>query len=279
MTLKALILEGGAMRSVHSAGALVALNELGFAHDYFDLVLGASAGACNGAYFLANQTNIFWDLWTKTILSKEFLNFNNVFTTKPILDLDFSIFEVMTKRHKLDLDKILTSKSKFYVVATNCDTGKPEYILNNKAENFFDILKASSAIPILYNKTVKLNNQEYMDGSITDSIPIKKAIEMGATEICLILTRHEKYKKHKSISENITSSLFKNKPMLKQAILERHICYNECLKLIETGIKDIKLTVIRPKYNTGITRTTQNPRMVKSIFQMGYYDAMKTVKK
>ena len=61
------------MRSVHSAGALTAFYELGFKPDYFDFVFGSSAGACNGAYFLSGQTDMYWDMWSKTLLSKDFL--------------------------------------------------------------------------------------------------------------------------------------------------------------------------------------------------------------
>ncbi len=277
--MKALILEGGAMRTVHSAGALTALSEMGIKHDHFDLVFGASAGACNGAYFVADQSSHFWEMWTKTMLTPDFINLRNAFSrTKPIIDVNFVVEEIMAKHHKIDLDKIISSKTKFYTVVTNCSNGQPEYFLNDKKESFFNIIKASASIPILYNKSVEINGQEYMDGAITDGLPIKKAIEMGATEIYVLLTRHEGYKKTKTLTDAISANICRKYPFIKQAILERYIDYNQSMETIENN-KDVDITIIRPKYNLGVTRVTNDPKKIKNAFLIGYKDAVEVLKK
>lgn len=277
--MKALILEGGAMRSVHSAGALKAFEEMGLTADYFDMVFGSSAGACNAAYFLAGQTSQFWEMWSDTLLSKEFVNLKNVFSrTKPILNVDFAIEEVMIRKHPVDVKKALSAKAKFYVTATNCKTGEAQYFLNDKEESFFEIIKASSSIPILYNKSVKIDDTEYMDGALSDSIPVKKAIEMGAKEIFVLLTRHAGYKKRRTTADSISAAVYKKYPKIRDSILNRHIEYNECLEIIENQKEGIEINIIRPRYNLGISRTTTDTRKIKSGFIIGYYDGLKILK-
>ncbi|MFN8578647.1 MAG: patatin family protein [Candidatus Sericytochromatia bacterium] len=277
--MKALILEGGAMRSVHSAGALKAFGEMGYSHDYFDFVFGASAGACNAAYFLAGQTNEFWKMWSDTLLSKDFVNVKNILSRKkPVLNVDFAIEEVMLKRHPVNVKKILESNTKFYVIATNCSTGQAEYFLNDKEETFFDVIKASSSIPILYNKSVKIDGIEYMDGALSDSIPIKKAIELGAKEIYVLLTRHDGYRKRKTLADSLSATIYKKYPKIRDSILNRHIEYNECLEVIENQKEGIEINIIRPRYDLGISRTTSDPSKLKSGFLIGYYDALKILK-
>ncbi len=277
---RALIMEGGAMRSVHSAGALTALVELGFTPEHFDFVLGASAGACNMAYFLSGQTEYFWEMWSKSLITRDFINFRNFLTPgKPVVDVDYVVKNIMMEKHPVDVIKALEARPVFYIIATNCHTGKAEYFINDKPESFFEVIKASSSIPILYHKTVRLNGMEYIDGAVSDSIPVKKAIELGAKEIYVFLTRHEGYRKKKTVADNIVSNTLKKYPKLKDTILNRHIIYNESLDLLESKIEGIKIIIIRPKYNLGITRTTTDPQKLKNAFNIGYYDAMRELKK
>jgi predicted patatin/cPLA2 family phospholipase len=276
---KALLIEGGGMRSVHSAGALTAFSDLGFSHDYFDFVFGSSAGACNSAYFLSGQTDMFWDMWSDTLLSKDFINFTNMLRpNKPILDIDFIINEIMVKRHPLDIKKIINSRTRFYVPVTNCHTGKIEYFINDKEESFLEVIKASSAIPVLYNRTVMLNGSEYIDGSVNDSIPIKRAVEMGATEIYVILTRHDGYRKNNTLIDNLVGSLLNQYPKIREALMNRHINYNECLDFLESLVDELNITIIRPAYDLGITRATTDPKEIKTSFRIGYYDAKRILK-
>lgn len=277
--MKALILEGGAMRSVHSAGALKAFAESGFSHDYFDLVFAASAGSSNAIYFLSEQTDELWPTWCEALLTKEFINIRNIFSRKKaVFNIDYAIENVMQKKHSINVDKILESKTKFYVTITDCETGQANYFLNDKKETFFEVIKASSSIPVLYNKSIRIDDKEYMDGALSDSIPIKKAIEMGAKEIYVLLTRHEGYKKRRTMADKIAASIYKKYPKISESILNRHIEYNECLEVIENKREGIEINIIRPRYDLGITRTTSDPKKIKNAFLVGYYDALKILK-
>lgn len=277
--MKALILEGGAMRSVHSAGALKAFAECGFSYDYFDMVFAASAGASNATYFLSGQTDDLWKAWSEALISKDFINFRNIFSRdKAVLNIDYAVEEVMKKKSTINIKKIISSKTKFYITITDCNTGFAEYHLVDDEDNFYDVLKASSSIPVLYNKSIIIKNKEYMDGALSDSIPIKKAIDMGAKEIYVMLTRHEGYKKRRTLADRIGAALYKKYPKIKDSILNRHIEYNDCLEVIENTKEGIEINIIRPRYNLGISRTTSDPRKIKNAFLIGYYDALKILK-
>jgi predicted patatin/cPLA2 family phospholipase len=117
-----------------------------------------------------------------------------------------------------------------------------------------------------------------MDGALSDSIPVKRAIEMGAKEIYVLLTRHGGYRKKKTLADSISASIYKKYPKISESILNRHIEYNECLEVIENQKEGIEINIIRPRYDLGISRTTSDPSKLKSGFLIGYYDALKILK-
>jgi predicted patatin/cPLA2 family phospholipase len=185
-----LVIEGGGMRGVISAGALVALERLGLTAA-FDAVLGESAGALNACYFLAGEAALGARIYLEDLQSLRFLN---PLRRGRILDVDFLVDEVMTRIKPLTAGRVLRSRSRLLVPLTNTLDGTGR-IVDVKADGLplLPLLKATAAIVPLYNGSVVLEGVPYADGGIACPLPVSAAIERGCTHVLVLLTRPVSY--------------------------------------------------------------------------------------
>ena len=182
----ALVVEGGGMRGVLSAGCELALEKLG-CRDVFDEVYGTSSGAVNAAYFLAGQTELGISIYFDDISS---LRFSNPLRFWKILDVDYAYDHIVPNVKVLDEAAIRAGRPEFFVGVTDVESGRNELIdVKASPHRIFKILKATAAIPCLYNRTVALGNQRYVDGGLSDLLPIAKAASRGCTDILVLPTR------------------------------------------------------------------------------------------
>jgi predicted patatin/cPLA2 family phospholipase len=180
-----LVVQGGGMRASYSAGALVTLLEYGFG-DTFEYVVGSSAGAMNGAYFLASDKEAA-HIYTDDLSNK---NFVNLLRSEKKVDVDYVVDMVLKHKRPLDIDKLAKSHSKLHIVLTNAKNGKKEVVSNHaKFSEIYEEFRATAAMPILYDKKIKLGNKEYVDGGVADLIPVDVAIKLGCTDILVIMTQ------------------------------------------------------------------------------------------
>jgi len=181
-----LIVEGGAMRGVISCAALMALEELGMT-EVFDEVYGGSAGAVNAAYFLAGQAAYATSLYYQKINNTRFLR---RFWHRKIVDIDDLFDSIIAGDRPLRIDKVLASRSQFFVTIADACTG--EAFLGHAQSSrtpLLTLLKASSAMPLLYNGLVSIEGRSCFDGALINPIPILEAIESGCTDLLILLTR------------------------------------------------------------------------------------------
>jgi predicted patatin/cPLA2 family phospholipase len=181
-----LVVEGGGMRGVYSGGALVALEQLGFG-SVFDAVYAESAGAINASYFLAGQTQLGIRIYTEDLQTPRFLN---PFRFKAVLDLDYVAGVVLTERKPLDVNAVLASGPDFFIALTNGLDGTTRLVdVKREKIPLLKLLKATAAIVPLYNRAVLLDGIPYVDGGISNPIPIQSALDAGCTHILVLLTR------------------------------------------------------------------------------------------
>ena len=182
----ALIVEGGAMRGVYTAGTLFALAWWDCA-DIFDVAYGVSAGAVNTAYFLSGQARLAVGTYYEDLCGPEFINPRRFWK---MVDVDFVEREVFTQRKPLDEKAIRTGRTQFFVGMTECATGEGVcWHLQGHPEPLSRVLKASMALPVVYNRTVDLGGRRFMDGGLANPIPIDWALADGATHCLVLLTR------------------------------------------------------------------------------------------
>lgn len=183
---RALIVGSGALKGSYDAGVACALcRELG--HDYFDAVYGCSAGAYTVSFFVANQPDEMEDVWRHYLHDGALLGFLKPLEGKTILDLDYLIKILEKSPIHLNVDAVVGSKTYVNYVVTSLTTGLAEYKKPN-VDNLFRYLYASSAVPLLTHK-VLLDNKEYIDGGLSDPLPVEKALIDGYDEVVVISHR------------------------------------------------------------------------------------------
>lgn len=266
----ALVIEGGGMRGAHTCGAVMALVQEG--HADFDIVVAASAGACTAAFFVSGQHELLPVVWGKYLHDGRFINLRKLATRQSVMDLDFLVHTVFRDLVPLDVEAVRKNKTRFFIVATDCETGEPKYFMNH-SDPILNSLKASAAMPIAYRHPVVIENRIYLDGGLSDPIPIQKAIDEGAEEIYLLLTRPEGYRK-KPLFLNLLPRIYQKKfPRLAELIALRHKNYNELLIRIEKGDFPARLIVIRPQEKLPLNRLTTNKAKIKAAIEQGFREA------
>jgi predicted patatin/cPLA2 family phospholipase len=185
----ALVVEGGGMRGVVSGGMVTALEELGL-QQVFDLVVGTSAGALAGAFFLAGQSRMGTSIYYEDLTGREWLDYRRGVTKAPILAFDYLFEDLMGGRKPLDWQAVIDSPTPLYAVATELPDYKRALLDEfRSAEELRLALSASARIPLVTGPPIELNNTFYIDGSLKESIPMIAALDLGATHMLVLLTR------------------------------------------------------------------------------------------
>ena len=268
-----LVVEGGGMRGAYSGGALVALEQLGFG-SVFDDVYGESAGAINCSYFLAKQGQLGIRIYTEDLQTVRFLN---PLRTGAVLDIDYVGDVVLKELKPLDTAAVLASRSNFFVAITSAEDGSSRLVdVKREKLPLLALLKATAAIVPLYNRSVSLDGGAYVDGGLSNPIPIQSALDAGCTHILVLLTRPPEFvfRPFSPYQRAMISLLLRGwKPAFVDAFFrDRPLRYRLArdLALGKTSCS-AALAVIGPGSDSPkITRTTLSPAKLK----LGIQDAM-----
>ncbi|KGJ48532.1 serine protease [Clostridium sp. NCR] len=264
-----LILEGGGMRGIYTAGVL----------DFFieknievDITIGVSAGSCHASSYLSKQYKRAYNATVDYINDKRYLSFSNLIKTGSIFGMDFMFNKIPNELNIYDYDTFAKSKSKFVVVTTNCETGSPEYFELKDLKKEIIYMQASCSIPMFAN-IVEIDDFKLVDGGVSDSIPIEYALNKGYKKNIVVLTRDITYKKNKQKFLSIVNRKYKKYPNLIKAIENRHLNYNKSLNLVNQLEKDGDVLVIRPKKPVNVSQIEKNTKKLTSLYEEGYDDA------
>ncbi len=221
-----LVVQGGGMRGVYSMGALAALEEMGFTH-CFDHLVGSSAGALNGAYFLTGQASYGVETYIHYLSKKSFVN---PFRLKRIVDIDYLVDQIGKKVRPLHLDKLRSSPTTLHVSLTERTHAHTEWITNRTADiDIWEAFRATAAIPLLYNKSVKVGDGHYVDGSISARLPVQRMMEYDCRYVVVILTMPHSHRILSTYSwlQSLTWPATRHySPALRQAFFGEDIAYN-----------------------------------------------------
>ena len=262
---KALVVEGGAMRGIFATGVLDAFIQANY--QPFNQCYGVSAGATNIAAYLCAQYKRNHAVITDYSCRPEFIDFVRFIKGGHLFDLDW-LWQETIRDIRLDLDTFEKQASEFYIVTTNIQTGQAEYLKAN-ATLLEEQLKASCALPIAYREFPVIDNLQLTDGGVADSIPIRKAYEMGNKEITVILSQPLGYKKKPSKAPWFVKRLYKNTPALAEATLRRAENYNQSIDFITSPPSDCKINIIAPPPNFAVGRTTKSFEKLSAGYEMG----------
>lgn len=262
-----LVLEGGALRGIYTAGVL---DELIKDKIEIDTIIGVSMGSLIGINYKSNQPNRAIRYNLKYCQNKNYISYSSFIKTGDVVNKKFAYEEIPNSLDPFDYDTYNHSPIKFYCTVTNIETGQAEYIEIKDAKEETEYLRAGASMPGL-SKIVEIDNKKYLDGGIADSIPVKKALEMGYDKIIVVLTRPIEYRKKKS-KLKFLQSLYKDYPNFQKTIEKRNATYNQTVEEIIKLENDNKIFVIRPSKIVPIKRIEKNKRIIKEQYELGKTD-------
>lgn len=266
MKESSLILEGGGMRGMFTSGVLDAFmdNDL-----YINNVYAVSAGCYNALSYLSNQRGRSYRINTTYLRDKRYISFKKLMTKGSAINADFIFNDVFRELDPFDYAFFNENKGEFYSVSTNCVTGEAHYALIGDIDRDLEYIKASAALP-LFTKLVKKDGFILTDGGVSDSIPIRRAIEDGFVNNVIILTRPKGFIMGDNKLMKYYKIRYRKYPKLIKAMENRKHLYNETLKYIEDLEKNRKVIVIRPREDLKISNLERNREKIEKIYNMGY---------
>jgi len=267
-----LVLEGGALRGIYTAGVLDVLLENNIK---VDAIVGVSAGALFGINYPSKQKGRCLRYNLENAKNKNYMGFFSWITTGNIMNKDFCFNKLVYETDPFDFKEFKKSKIKFYAVVTNIDSGKPEYIEIKDIEKDMEYLRASGSMPIV-SKIVEINGKKYLDGGISDSIPIKWALKQGYDRVVVVETRPKEYRKKESSLLPYKLFYRKYKEFIK-TIQNRPKDYNKTKEYIQT-LENKKVFVIRPSKTVKIKRIEHNKEKIQEMYNLGVEDANNKLK-
>ncbi len=268
-----LILEGGGLRGIYTAGVLDTFmkNKI-----KVDTVIGVSAGALFGINYLSNQRGRVIRYNLDNLKNKNYMGISSLIRTGNIMNKDFCFDKLIYETDPFDFDTFNKSKTDFYCVVTNVVTGKPEYIKIDDIENQLEYLRASGSMPVV-SRIVHIKGKEYLDGGISDSVPIKWGLKNGYKKIIVVETRPKDYRKKKH-NNFLFKRFYKNYPKFVETYSNRYNVYNKTKEYIESLEEEKRVFVIRPSELVKISRIEKNKDKIQEMYRLGMRDANNKLK-
>ena len=268
-----LVLEGGGMRALFTAGVLDAL--LDVKELDIDGIVGVSAGALFGANYVSGQKERAIRYNKKYAKDKRYMGLHSWITTGNAVNKDFAFYELPFKLDVFDQEKFKESKIEFHVVMTNVENGQAEYVLIEDVFEQMEYLRATSALPFA-SKIIEINGKKYLDGGISDSIPIDYCQSLGYDKIILVLTRPENSYKEDKLNF-LYKLVYRKYPNLVERLINMGKDYEVVLKKIKDLETENKIFVIRPPKALKIGRLEKNEDKIQNVYDIGLNTGKKEI--
>ena len=261
-----LVLEGGAMRGMFTAGVLDVLMENGIE---FHGIAGVSAGAAFGCNYKSRQIGRAIRYNTDYCRDKRYCSFWSLLKTGDLYGADFCYREIPEKLDIFDTEAYRNNPVEFYVTVTDVNTGKALYYRCDKGDKRdLELIRASASMPLV-SRIVEVDGNKLLDGGVTDSIPLKFFEEKGFNRNIVVLTQPKDYVKKKNQAIPVARIMLRKYPKIIEAMKNRHIMYNETTKYIEDKERMGEILVIRPEKALPVKRVERNPEVLWSVYNIG----------
>ncbi len=265
----ALIVEGGAMRGAWAAGVLAFLYEQG--RRQYDLVYAASSGACSAAYFVAGMYEPSLRIWrehTCRVVRKA-----NLLRRKPIIDLAYLVDYLFRQYVPLPVEALQKAPTRFFIVLTDCHTGEPVYF-RVCDDRVFAALRATSTMPLATRGFDYVDGRPYADGGVSDPIPVRRALQDGATDITVVLTHNYRFRL-KPMPRWLGWLAYPSFPQVAR-VWTTGQCekYNAALDLLKQPPTGVRLRVFRPMRPLPVGPLTITQKRIEDAMTMGHDEAL-----
>lgn len=264
-----IVLEGGALRGMYTAGVLDTFLEKGIEADE---LIGVSAGALFGVNYVSKQKG------RAIRYNKKFNSDQNYMGVLPLLregnlvNTEYAYVRVPHVLDPFDDETYKSSSKQFYAVITDINSGEPEYVRISSVFEQMDVLRASGSMPFV-STPVELDGKQYLDGAIFDSIPYAWMKEHGCEKLIVVLTQDISYRK-KPMNKYLTDLYKKKYPRIAQGLAVRHELYNRQIDELKNWEEEGKAFVIRPSEPIRIGRIERSPAKLQGVYDLGVKDTL-----
>lgn len=263
-----LVLEGGGVRGIYTAGVL----DVFMAHGLtFDGVIGVSAGAIHACSYLSGQQGRSIRYYRNYVNDPRFMSLRSWFRTGDIVGADFCYHELPDKLDIYDHEAFLRNPTPYYAVCTDVETGEPAYIRMTDMRGQIEYLRASASLPY-FSRIVELDGHKYLDGGCSDSIPVEAFRRMGYGRNVVVLTRDAAYRKKPEMTA-LAKLVYRRYPAFVRKLERRHEMYNAQLGQVEQMAGEGSAFIIRPAQPLEIGRLESDPGKVQQVYDQGCADA------
>lgn len=256
------------MRAIYTAGVLDVFMENGIQTDG---LIGVSAGAIHGSVYLGNQPGRTIRYYKKYCGYWKFMSFRSLLLTGSLVGEKFCYHDLPDRLDPFDYETFKNSKTAYYAVCTDLETGEPVYQRCTDLRSEMDYMLASASMPYV-SRIVERDGRKLLDGGVADSIPVEAFRKMGYDRNIVVLTQCAGYEK-KPQNPKLAHLFYRNYPKFAEALIHRHTAYNETLRRIEALEQSGEIFVIRPSENLGIRRMEHDAARLEEQYNLGRRDA------
>ncbi len=261
-----LVLEGGAMRGLFTAGVMDVLLEEGI---FFDVAVGVSAGAAFGCNYKSRQAGRVLRYNTRYCRDKRYSSLYSLITTGDLYGADFCYRLLPETLDPFDWETYEKNPMEFFAVCTNVNTGKAEYFLcQGERKRQMEIFRAGASMPLV-SRMVEIDGSLYLDGGVASSIPLSFLQEKGIEKNTVILTQPRAYRKQANGAMPLVKAVYRKYPALCDAMERRHLAYNEEKDRVFDAEQRGEVFVFCPENPLPVKRTEKDPKKLLLTYQLG----------
>ena len=263
---KGLVLEGGAMRGLFTAGILDVMMEAGVEPDG---IIGVSAGAAFGCNYKSRQPGRAIRYNKRFARDKRYCSWQSWLKSGDLYNAEFGYHIIPTQYDIFDNKAFEENPMAFYAVCTDVETGEPIYKKLEKSNQLtYDWIRASASMP-LASKVVELEGRKVLDGGVSDSIPLEYFESIGYQRNIVILTQPEGYVKEHNRLMPLMRIALRKYPRMIEALDKRHLMYNRQLDFVRQAEREGRCLVIRPDTTLPIGHISHDPEEMQRVYDLG----------
>lgn len=269
---KGLVMEGGGMRGLFTAGVIDVMMENDIE---FDGAIGVSAGAAFGCNYKSKQIGRVIRYNTENCKNPEYCSIRSLIKTGNMFGAEYCYHKLPKELDVFDYETFEKNPMEFHVVCTDVESGNPVYHKCDKADDdCLEWFRASASMPLV-SKIVEIDGYKLLDGGISDSIPVKYFESIGYDHNIVILTQPYDYIKGENKLIPLMKRVFRKYPKLVDTMKQRHNVYNETTEYIKKRERDGDILVIRPDEALPIKRVEHEAETMRYVYGLGRVIAMK----
>lgn len=264
-----LVLEGGGMRGVYTAGVL----------DYwmgrqvlFDGIYGVSAGAIQACSYMSHQPRRGYECIVNYMDDWRYASFRSLLLTGNLFGVKMCYDLIPNQLHPFDYDRFAASPAKLFAVLTDVRSGQAVYRPIRDMHSDTIAIRASASLPLV-SRMVPVDGRLYLDGGISDSIPLEKALSDGYRRAVVVLTQAPDYHKGPSNTSKLALLRYPTRGALRAKMADRHLRYNQQLDYVRQMEAQDRAFVIQPQHPVGFDRVEKNRDKLEALYQQGLQDA------